>query len=220
MKQKIDMLEIGVDREASLQLWERFFPRATVFGADRDGQRGYRNSKRATKILQCNQRDPASVRRLATFRNWTVVIDDGSHVPSHQLRTFEIIFPHVMPGGVYIIEDIEGSYWGDHAPMYGIKLGAGNGQPNLVSKFLSSVHGAINREFHCDESLPPRVFAPHVEREMAGVQFIPNAIIVTKRPREYRRHRFYRYADALGSPCNTSEGARGPDIRWRRTRQR
>jgi demethylmacrocin O-methyltransferase len=215
-----DMLEIGVFREESLRLWDRYFRNASVYGADRDGA-GYRDSSRRSRILYCDQSKPASLRTLANYKNWSIVIDDGSHVPSHQLRTFETIFPHVMPGGLYIIEDIEGSYWGDHARMYGVRLGTGNNQPNLVDTFLRSVHGAINREFACDASLPPRVFSPRVEREMVGVAFIPNAIIITKRPANYQRHTFYRFADALPRPpCNTSEGERGPDIQWRRRRRR
>ena len=40
------------------------------------------------------------------------VIDDGSHIPEHQLLTFNCFFDIVLqPGGIYILEDIEVSYW-------------------------------------------------------------------------------------------------------------
>jgi len=38
--------------------------------------------------------------------------DDGSHVPEHQLFSFDYLFHELlMPGGTYIIEDVETSYW-------------------------------------------------------------------------------------------------------------
>ena len=40
-----------------------------------------------------------------------VILDDGSHVPEHQILTINKLWDLVKPGGVYIIEDIETSYW-------------------------------------------------------------------------------------------------------------
>lgn len=60
-----------------------------------------------------------------------VIIDDGSHVPWHQVFTLETIFDEwLKPGGLYVIEDTETSYW-DHyrARIYGYDvLDAGNGK--------------------------------------------------------------------------------------------
>jgi len=47
---------------------------------------------------------------------WDIIIDDGSHVPRHQLITFTSLFPCVRPGGVYVIEDIESSYYDGSDP--------------------------------------------------------------------------------------------------------
>lgn len=44
----------------------------------------------------------------------TVFVDDGSHLNQHQIRTFEIVFPLMPSGGIYICEDVETSYWNDH----------------------------------------------------------------------------------------------------------
>lgn len=38
------------------------------------------------------------------------VIDDASHIWSHQIKAFNSLFPSVKPGGVYIIEDIHTSF--------------------------------------------------------------------------------------------------------------
>ena len=43
--------------------------------------------------------------------NFDVIIDDGSHLPSHQVISFEALWKSVVPGGQYIVEDTETSYW-------------------------------------------------------------------------------------------------------------
>ena len=68
-----------------------------------------------------------------------IIVDDGSHVPWHQLFTFEIMFDTwLKPGGLYIIEDVETSYWdGSHPKIYGYDIiDAGIGKKgSVVEKF-------------------------------------------------------------------------------------
>ena len=40
-----------------------------------------------------------------------VVIDDASHLYGNTRRTFEIAFPHLRPGGTYVIEDWGWAHW-------------------------------------------------------------------------------------------------------------
>ena len=45
-------------------------------------------------------------------KKFDVIIDDGSHIPWHQIFTLETMFDTFLKdGGVYIIEDMETSYW-------------------------------------------------------------------------------------------------------------
>jgi hypothetical protein len=39
-----------------------------------------------------------------------VVIDDGSHLPRHQMIALEELLPHLQPGGVYICEDVHSAF--------------------------------------------------------------------------------------------------------------
>jgi hypothetical protein len=40
-----------------------------------------------------------------------IIIDDGGHINSDVISSFEILFPKLNNFGFYIIEDIENSYW-------------------------------------------------------------------------------------------------------------
>ena len=49
---------------------------------------------------------------LQKFKNikFDLIIDDGSHYPSHQLTTFKKLYKNIAPGGLYIIEDLDLSF--------------------------------------------------------------------------------------------------------------
>lgn len=52
-----------------------------------------------------------------------IVIDDGSHVPEHVIRTLGVFFPLLRDGGYHVVEDIETSYWDKpQAKVYGYPL--------------------------------------------------------------------------------------------------
>lgn len=54
---------------------------------------------------------------LAEIGELEFIIDDGSHVNDHVIKTFEFLFPKLAKGGLYVVEDTQTSYW----PEYGGK---------------------------------------------------------------------------------------------------
>ena len=66
-----------------------------------------------------------------------MVVDDGSHVPAHNIISFETLWKNVRPGGLYVIEDIETSYY-PQTSLYGYTFKAGILAPsplNVLSRF-------------------------------------------------------------------------------------
>jgi hypothetical protein len=113
---------------------------------------------------------------------WDLVIDDGSHVPRHQLVSFVALYPFVRPGGLYVIEDIESSYL-DHpdTTIYDYKIvGAGVGKPppgNFVEKMKQLVD-VLNRDwfYHPEFS----ILGPLVDHSIRSITFAGNMIWVQK----------------------------------------
>jgi predicted O-methyltransferase YrrM len=101
------VLEIGIYSGASVAAMADFFVHARIVGIDitlanvRFGQ----NDPRITFRMVDGTSDDAP--RLLGGA-WDVVLDDASHRPEDQLRSFELFGPHVRAGGVYVIEDISG----------------------------------------------------------------------------------------------------------------
>jgi len=105
------LLEIGCSAD-SLTMWRKSFPEAEVIGLD-TCSRGPTNTDDLAAVLDVvfiegDQRDIELLKQLGAF---DVVIDDAGHRPKDQILTFETLFPRMVPGGWYFIEDLHTSYW-------------------------------------------------------------------------------------------------------------
>jgi hypothetical protein len=96
---------------ASLFMWEEFFPDALIIGLDHD-LRAMCTSGRVLTLL-ADQSDPKSLRAAlcTTLQHidvaaYDVIIDDGSHVPEHQIISMLTLLPYLAEDGIYIIEDV------------------------------------------------------------------------------------------------------------------
>ena len=192
----IRLLEIGVLNGSSLLMWDSYFshPRARFVGAG-IGDPVMQSQGRA-RAIKADQSREDDLRKLKEIGPWTVVVDDGSHVPQHQLLTFQRLFPTVVPGGLYIIEDIETSYWKKRgALIYGYPI---NGKVDMVDMFRRTINGIINSELTCPIVKPP-IFGSEIDPMISAVTFIRNAIIVRKMPQQFIRHGKYAFPDKI--PC-------------------
>ena len=117
-----DFLEIGVYDGGSLRTWSEYLPNARITGVDID-PRCLAFAGGNAQVELCDQGDPLALLRLMMrlqprHSAFDVILDDGSHVWSHQILTFETLWAFLKPGGIFIVEDTDTSY-GDHVPYYG-----------------------------------------------------------------------------------------------------
>eukprot|EP00929_Paragymnodinium_shiwhaense_P088702 TRINITY_DN49014_c0_g1_i1.p1 TRINITY_DN49014_c0_g1~~TRINITY_DN49014_c0_g1_i1.p1 ORF type:complete len:143 (-),score=22.89 TRINITY_DN49014_c0_g1_i1:25-453(-) len=104
----------------------------------------------------------------------------------HQLISFKYLFPHMRPGGLYIVEDVETSY-ADRGTTYGYPLSGGLGRRsgNAVEKFKDLVDVVMRAHFwHSNYT----VIGQDVDRDIVRVSFGDGVLFVEKRPsgREWR----------------------------------
>jgi len=117
------IVEIGYGQGASIPFWKSLLPQAYLICIDRD----VRQEGDGHVVIQADQDQPEQLQEALQCAPSPVrlVIDDGSHLPRHQMSSFSTLFDTILePGGFYIIEDIETSYWltGD---LYGYQIRAG-----------------------------------------------------------------------------------------------
>lgn len=105
------ILEIGVYKGGSLQMWKDYFgEKATVVGIDINPQ-CKQFEKENIHICIGSQADREFL--LSVSEQWgpfDIVVDDGSHVSSHQILTFETLFPLQKENGVFVCEDCQCAY--------------------------------------------------------------------------------------------------------------
>lgn len=111
----IRMLEIGVSRGGSLEMWRRFLPpNSVIVGLDIDpGAAGFDQPDRDIHVRVGDQCDVGFLRRVIDeFGPFDVILDDGGHTNSQMVDSFRCLFPEGLAGGgVYIVEDVHAAYW-------------------------------------------------------------------------------------------------------------
>jgi hypothetical protein len=106
------VLEIGVFRGSSVQMWERYFPNAKILGLDITSV--YFNERTFGDRVTLSICDATDNNQLTStlahnsFEPGTVdfIIEDGSHRVSDQVKTLGLAWKYVKPGGIYILEDM------------------------------------------------------------------------------------------------------------------
>lgn len=110
----ITLLEIGIYNGNSLITWDKWFPSARIIGIDKYAQ-PLRVDSRAERYYG-DQADKEFLNSiiLKSPQGFDIIIDDGGHHWHEQQISFEILWPAVKSGGMYIIEDLHTSadkYW-------------------------------------------------------------------------------------------------------------
>ena len=137
--EKINLLEIGVDNGDSLRIWREYFINANICGIDINKNNFTIND---VEILTGDQSDYKFLQSIIDkYKNFDIIIDDGSHQSKHIVASFKFLFPYLNNNGVYVIEDLQTSY----IPRYGgsrINLN----KKNSSMYFVKSLSDSINYE--------------------------------------------------------------------------
>jgi hypothetical protein len=113
---EVKLLEIGVRKGGSLQLWRDYFPHGVVIGIDIKLPEHFVPGERI-QVFEGNQADMAFLSEVANTtgpEGFDIIIDDASHIGELTKTTFWHLFDHhLKPGGLYVIEDWGTGYLDD-----------------------------------------------------------------------------------------------------------
>ena len=103
------VLEIGVCHGGGLDMWKSYFGEgARVVGMDLNPAW---NPCDEDQIYIGDQADPAFLKNVFDqVGMFDIIIDDGGHTMNQQITSFRALYEYVMPGGVYITEDLHTSH--------------------------------------------------------------------------------------------------------------
>ena len=140
--------------------------------------KNFRMDKRV-EVLEADQSNITDLNKIADRGPFDIILDDGSHVPSHMNLTFQVLWQVLLPGGVYIIEDIETDFWRKDAKIYGYPL---MNETSIMDVFLKMVKEEVNAEF-------TKGFD---STDKEAILFSRNNILIKKREKGSRKYRFFR----------------------------
>ena len=110
------LLELGVGipskQAPSLRVWREYFPNAQIVGVDiRKVSKSFEGDRISVEIGDAS--DPKFLTDVFNKHKPHVIIDDASHMWSHQIIGLCTLLPLLPPGGIYFIEDLQTSFWAD-----------------------------------------------------------------------------------------------------------
>lgn len=102
------LLELGWWDGASVRMWRDWLnPDWTVVGVDIEPKQPVPG----VTFIQGDQTSPGTLLDvLDVAGGLDVVIDDASHLSPLTIESFRLFWPHVKPGGLYFVEDLQVSY--------------------------------------------------------------------------------------------------------------
>ncbi|HTV37324.1 MAG TPA: class I SAM-dependent methyltransferase [Xanthobacteraceae bacterium] len=172
----IRLLEIGVggydlktSGGASLAMWAEYFPNGQITGIDIAEKRLTLDER--VRIFRGSQDDSTFIQNVSNERGpFDIIIDDGSHLPKHVVASFNILFPILKDGGIYVIEDVQTAFW----PNFGGSTMHGGETVRLTRTIIECLNHAEIAV--ADRSRP----FPEFAKQIKALRAFHNVIVIDK----------------------------------------
>ncbi|HEY7351988.1 MAG TPA: hypothetical protein VH596_04390 [Terriglobales bacterium] len=149
VNKEIRLLEIGIHKGGSLQLWRDYFRLGTIVGIDIKLPEPFAPGERI-QIFEGSQADEQFLTEVAgktAPEGFDIIIDDASHIGALTKTTFWHLFDnHLKSGGLYVIEDWGTGYLDDFPD--GRRLDAVN-PPAMPERSSQLSKPDLKTPFHC-----------------------------------------------------------------------
>ena len=177
------VLEIGIGGHnldyqggASLLAMSFFFRKAKVYGLDLMNKE-FLNSKKIKTFIG-SQNDKKFLNNFGKkFGPLDIIIDDGSHFVKHQLTSFNNLYKYLNENGIYVIEDLSGSYKNSSGGDPNLSA-----QKNIISFFAKTVH-STNSDMLIKKVLRNQKFV-----NFSKVFFFGKAILIQKKIKKIKAY--------------------------------
>lgn len=175
---EVNIVEFGVSHGGSLQMWKHYFGKgAKIFGVDIDPDCKMLEEEQV-EIMIGDQEDRNFLKSIAAkIPRIDILIDDGGHTMKQQINTFEELFSHISPIGVYLCEDLHTSYW----PQWGGGYRKPDSFIEYSKNFVDFIHAWHSRE-------PEHLNVSSFTRSAHSLHFYDSILVIEKRPMEKPFH--------------------------------
>jgi predicted O-methyltransferase YrrM len=181
-EQRLRMLEIGLYNGGSLRMWRDYLPNSVLHGIDIDARTlAYQDEVANSQVRLVDQGDPAALDAFVAELggNYDFILDDGGHTMVQQIVSFEVLWPQIMPGGIYAIEDLGTSYFVEYG-------GQELRHPDTAVDYVKDLADAVQR----DQAVRPPdgvrsavgpIALAKLRRDVASVHVHPGLALIVKK---------------------------------------
>lgn len=183
--QPVRLLELGVAKGGSLEVWRDYFPQGTIVGLDQSPP-PMRDPSGRIHQYQGLQQDIALLDEIGKNHapeGFDIIIDDASHIAEYSRISFwHLLAHHLKPRGLYIIEDWGTGYWNywpDGAAYNGTNHTAG------MVGFIKEIVDEVGSVDHISDNNPSFMAKPSQISSLElchGLAFIQKNDIPSVRP--------------------------------------
>ena len=169
------ILEIGVMGGGSLAMWMAYFGEgAKIIGLDVNPV-CKRHEAKDIDIFIGSQSDEATLQSIkAKYPHIDIVLDDGSHHSIDMITSFDHLYDHVQPYGIYMVEDTHTIYWPE--------WGGGVKVPGSFMEFTKDKLDEINA-VHTRDAIPVSKFTASTD----CISVYDSIVVFEKRPQTSRQ---------------------------------
>jgi demethylmacrocin O-methyltransferase len=151
-------------------MWKKYFPHARIFSIDIYDKSSLQENR--IKIFRGSQVDKNFMESVCQeIGSIDIIIDDGSHINEHVIETFEMLFPKLKDGGIYVVEDTQTSYWekfgGDSDDL---------NNPKTIMNFFKSLTDSLNNK----EFIKLNYQQSYYDKKIISMHFYHNLIFIYK----------------------------------------
>ena len=109
-----NMLELGICYGGSIELWDKYFPNATITGLDiladnKLPQSAFNENK--VKLISGDAYSPFLFTSLFRGKKFDFIIDDGPHTLESQIKFLTMYSMLLKEDGILIIEDVQNIHY-------------------------------------------------------------------------------------------------------------
>jgi O-methyltransferase len=167
------IVEIGVSQGGSLEMWKHYFgEKARICGVDIMPEcKQFEEDQ--IEIFIGSQADRAFLRELKTkIPKIDILIDDGGHTMEQQITTFEELFGHISPNGIYLCEDTHTSYWKEYCGGYQ--------KPGTFIEYTKKLIDQLHAFYQFEGENPATEFT----KTANSIHFYDSIVVIEKAPRQ------------------------------------
>jgi len=172
------MIEIGVDNGGSIEMWKKYLGQnTTIVGIDiRQECKQFEDVDNKIFVEIGDQSDTNFLNSIIEkYGKPDIVLDDGSHIMNHLIKTFNFLYFNMKSEGTYLVEDLHTCYWSEFE--------GGLLSPNTFIEFTKSKIDELN--------------APHTRGTQAitdftkitqSINIYDSIVVFEKRPQNKKIH--------------------------------